>query len=244
MIRSHIRRPSPSLVISLIALFVALGGTGYAAMSLPKNSVGSKQLKRKAVTNSKLASNAVTGSKVKNDALTGSDILESSLGKVPAATSADRANSATHATSADSATNATHATSADSAPVPSVLAAGQTLRGTYAMRGDASGTTNDTAASAISFAVPLSAAPTVHIITLAAATPAGCTGNAANPGADPGNLCVFEGFAFNATALQTCNPLGGATCMSGTATRFGAGVVAAAAGAGVFDEFGTWAATG
>lgn len=46
--------PSPALVISLIALFVALGGTSYAAMTLPKNSVGTKQLKNGAVTAAKI----------------------------------------------------------------------------------------------------------------------------------------------------------------------------------------------
>ena len=48
-------RPSPAIVISLIALFVALGGTSYAAFSLPKGSVGSAQLKRRAVTPTKVA---------------------------------------------------------------------------------------------------------------------------------------------------------------------------------------------
>ena len=48
-------RPSPALVISLIALFVALGGTSYAAItSLPANSVGTKQLKNGAVTAAKI----------------------------------------------------------------------------------------------------------------------------------------------------------------------------------------------
>jgi hypothetical protein len=64
-------RPSPALVIALIALFVALGGTGYAALKLPKNSVGTKQLKN----------NAVTGVKVKNGSLTSSDFK---LGQIPA----------------------------------------------------------------------------------------------------------------------------------------------------------------
>ena|SRR5437016_8279849 len=52
-------RPSPALVISLIALFVALGGTGYAAIVLPKNSVGTKQLKNGAVTAAKISSSAL-----------------------------------------------------------------------------------------------------------------------------------------------------------------------------------------
>jgi hypothetical protein len=49
-------RLSPALVISLIALFVALGGTSYAAITtLPANSVGTKQLKTAAVTGTKLS---------------------------------------------------------------------------------------------------------------------------------------------------------------------------------------------
>jgi len=42
-------------VVSLLALAIALGGSAYAAVSLPRNSVGTKQLKKRAVTNSKLA---------------------------------------------------------------------------------------------------------------------------------------------------------------------------------------------
>ncbi len=38
MDRSVTRRLSPATVISLIALFVALGGTSYAALSIPRNS--------------------------------------------------------------------------------------------------------------------------------------------------------------------------------------------------------------
>jgi hypothetical protein len=40
--------------IGLLALFIALGGTSYAAAKLPKNSVGSSQIRSGAVTQSKL----------------------------------------------------------------------------------------------------------------------------------------------------------------------------------------------
>lgn len=49
------KRPSPALVISLIALFVALGGTSYAVSQLPKGSVGTQQLQNGAVTKSKIS---------------------------------------------------------------------------------------------------------------------------------------------------------------------------------------------
>jgi hypothetical protein len=54
----RIRRPSPAMCVALIALFVALGGTGYAAMNLPRDSVGTAQLKDGAVTRSKISARA------------------------------------------------------------------------------------------------------------------------------------------------------------------------------------------
>jgi hypothetical protein len=57
-------RPSPALVVSIVALIVALGGTSYAAFSLPKNSVGTRQLKNGAVTTGKLKNGAVTKAKL------------------------------------------------------------------------------------------------------------------------------------------------------------------------------------
>jgi hypothetical protein len=48
------RRPSPALVVACIALAVALGGTGYAAVRLAPESVGTAQLKDNAVVSSKV----------------------------------------------------------------------------------------------------------------------------------------------------------------------------------------------
>ncbi len=52
-----------SNVIATIALFVALGGAAVAA-GLPRNSVGTNQLKRGAVTAAKIRKQAVTGGKI------------------------------------------------------------------------------------------------------------------------------------------------------------------------------------
>jgi hypothetical protein len=62
--------PGPAFVISLVALFVALGGTSYAATRLPKNSVGAKQLKKDAVTAPKIKNGAVTAAKLNTAGLT------------------------------------------------------------------------------------------------------------------------------------------------------------------------------
>ena len=50
----HTRRPSASLVVATVALLVALGGAGYAVVSLPRNSVGTPQLKNSAVNSAKV----------------------------------------------------------------------------------------------------------------------------------------------------------------------------------------------
>src|SRR5829696_8101780 len=103
-------RPSPSMVVALIALFVALGGVSYAAITLPANSVGARQLKKDAVTNAKIKAKAVTGAKVAANTLTGANIVESSLDTVPTAANA------TNATNANNAANAAHAATADALP--------------------------------------------------------------------------------------------------------------------------------
>jgi hypothetical protein len=79
---SRLRRPSPATVISLIALFVALGGTAYA-LKLGRHSVGTRQLKFKSVGTKQLKNNAVSGAKVQDQTLDGSDINQATLTKVP-----------------------------------------------------------------------------------------------------------------------------------------------------------------
>jgi len=124
-----LRAPSPAFVISLIALFVALGGTSYAAItSLPRNSVGTKQLRKNAVTGAKIKNGAVTAAKVNTVGLTVPNALHatsaSSAASATTATNATHATSAvnaTHATSATNATNATDATSATTAANASAL---------------------------------------------------------------------------------------------------------------------------
>jgi hypothetical protein len=63
------RRPSAPLVVSFAALFVALGGVGYAASQLPPNSVGTAQLQNGSVGNFKLKSGSVGPRKIINGAV-------------------------------------------------------------------------------------------------------------------------------------------------------------------------------
>ena len=64
------RRPSPAMVVALIALFVALAGTAYAAQTINGGAI-KKQ--------------TIGGGKLKQDTLTGFQINTNKLGTVPAA---------------------------------------------------------------------------------------------------------------------------------------------------------------
>ena len=57
--------------IALAALFVALGGTSYAAFSLPAGSVGTPQLRNGAVTGRKLSKGAVTAASLDPKSIAG-----------------------------------------------------------------------------------------------------------------------------------------------------------------------------
>lgn len=76
------RRPSASLLIACLALFVALGGGAYA---VSKANVTSKQIKN----------GSVKGKDLKNDTVTGKQVKEESLGQVPSAASSDTAGDST-----------------------------------------------------------------------------------------------------------------------------------------------------
>ena len=65
------RSPRVANVVAFLALFVALGGISWAAIKLPKNSVGAAQIKK----------NAVTSAKVKNRTLLAKDFK---AGQLPA----------------------------------------------------------------------------------------------------------------------------------------------------------------
>jgi hypothetical protein len=88
------RRPSPAMAISLVALFMSLGGVGYAATQLPDNSVGTAQLKNNAVTYQKiepnsvgkvrLADGGVINSKLSNGSVSYKKIQPAAVGRVRA----------------------------------------------------------------------------------------------------------------------------------------------------------------
>lgn len=71
--RKRIQQPSPALVVACIALFVSLGGVGYAAAT-----IGTSDIKN----------GAVTGKKIKNRTITKKDISKATVSLLKGATGA------------------------------------------------------------------------------------------------------------------------------------------------------------
>jgi hypothetical protein len=72
------RMPSPAMVVSTVALIVALAGTAYA-VTAPKNSVKTKSIKNAAVKTSKLADAAVATAKLADGAVTTPKLAEAAV---------------------------------------------------------------------------------------------------------------------------------------------------------------------
>jgi hypothetical protein len=105
-----------------MALFVALGGVSYAALTLPKGSVGTEQLKPQAVSTAKIKDGAITANKIRDGAVGGAKVDASTLGEVPSAVHAsnsDRADSANRATFSSLAEEAGNAVTLAGAPADS-----------------------------------------------------------------------------------------------------------------------------
>ena len=75
------KRPSPALVVALLALIVALGGTSYAAAKLPKNSVGSKQVKNSSLQAKDIAPGAIGQTSIAPGAIGATSIAPGVIGE-------------------------------------------------------------------------------------------------------------------------------------------------------------------
>ncbi len=73
------RRPSAALIVALVALFLSLGGGAYAALSAPRNSVGTAAIRNGAVTAPKLRDHSVTALKVRPHSLLAVDFRPGQL---------------------------------------------------------------------------------------------------------------------------------------------------------------------
>lgn len=235
----------------MTALFVALGGTGYAGTTLlsstaaKKKSGDLKQDKKFFYTKGQSNKRFLGASATAVAALNANNAAH--------ATSADSATNAGHATSADSATNATnatnatHATSADTAGDSSklggvaaaqyetptaTLQSGNTEHGVFAGGGGASAYIN----LQIQFDPDLPAnLDTAHIIRVTGASATHCPGTGQ---AEAGYLCWYEKASSAVTFTNFGDPVRATT----GANKEGMNVFYSTTGASAY-VYGEWAVT-
>lgn len=230
---TKVGRPSYANVVSTLALFIALGGVSYAAVTLPANSVSSKQIKRGAVKNSDLGKSAVTGSKVKNGSLLSGDFKP---GQLPAgATGAQGLKG-------DKGDAGTNGTSGRDFTVETTLQPGQTEKGVYSAYGG--GPAGSAMSDSISFRVPLSAdisGGNVHWDAQGGgvADPTNCPGTSAAPQAAAGHLCLYETSFINRTFAPVLDPAANAE----GAGQLGFSVAFSIPTNGASWSYGSWAVT-
>jgi hypothetical protein len=162
-------------VVATLALFLALCGGSYAALKLPKNSVGPKQLKK----------NSVTSVKVKAGSLLTSDFKKSQRTKLVGPRGAQGAVG-------------------PAGPLTGTLPSKATLRGVYNVDFVATAV-DQIEGGSLNFPLHLPAKPTVQAIGVGGAPSANCAGSAANPQAAPGYLCVYKYLETNTTNFAICD---------------------------------------
>jgi hypothetical protein len=259
---NFMRIPRPRLsyanVIATIALFVALGGAAVAA-GLPKNSVGTNQLKRGAVSAAKLKRGAVTSGKIGPKAVTAgklganavlpgnlgdgiittnklsdSSVIASKIKNSVITTNKLNNGAVTNAKLADG--SVTLGKLADGvAPLLGTLKSGQTLRGVFDV-GSTAAAGEDLARGAVSLQFPLLNTPTVTVLEKGK-TSANCggLGGGSTPAATGGNLCIYITESSN---LDEAAPLA-----VENNNRLGFGLTAKAKAGGPFYAYGQWAVT-
>jgi hypothetical protein len=168
-------------VVATMALFLALGGSAYAAAQLPRNSVGARQLKK----------NAVTSAKVKNGSLLKADFKR---GELPAGAQGPKGDTGPTGRDGRDGRDGERGLKGDPGePGRSALSAlrtGETVTGTWAVTGTETGT----AYTGITFPVPApSPVDGVHVVVAGNdSSPAdGCTGSSTAPVSAPGFVCIY-----------------------------------------------------
>jgi hypothetical protein len=221
-------RPSPATVIASCALMVALSGVGYAAVVLPADSVGTRQLKNNAVVSSKVADHSLL-------------LRDFAFGQIPRGPRGSIGPAGPVGAPGPAGAAGATGPSGPAGSFGDSLPSGKTLRGSYVAEGTAAAA-NDVAAGEISFGVQLGSTPNAHFIKTGDPAPSGCPGNVASPAASAGNLCIYEGTNTNVKSNRDfADPV--TLTLGGSVRPWGAAVIVRASGAGDFSSSGSWAVT-
>jgi hypothetical protein len=215
-------RVSPAMVVAMLALLIAVGGSADAAKRL--------------ITGRDIKNASITGLDIRNKSLTAADIRGRLRGpRGPAGARGAQGPAGPQGAQGIQGIQGPPGTLSEN------LASGKTLSGNWVAGAVATGASGH-AWGAIEFNPPLASAPTGHLLAPGAAPTADCPGSLAAPAAAAGHLCVYSQVGVNQLNRSLCNPIANA-CSSTLANRYGTVVDLTSAAAGTFYTWGTWAVT-
>jgi len=234
--------------LAAAAIFLALSGTAVA-VTLPSGSVGTRQLHNGAVTSAKVRDGSLLARDFRVGELrrgpqgprgeTGPTGEPGPAG--PAGPSGPQGGAGAPGPQGPPGAQGPQGPRGPEVDLSGTLPSGETLRGVYrAAAGQTAAPSGTLAADTFSFAMPLTFDPAAHLVLAGAQPPSECPGAAAAPAAAPGNLCVYEAVAVNATGQAIVDP---STNIVGESSRYGATVQAVSNAPGYFVSTGTWAVT-
>jgi hypothetical protein len=147
------------MVISLVALFFAFGGVGYAATQLPRGSVGTRQLRENSVTWDKIAPRTIGNARI-NQALVQTRVTGSCAGSGGAITQiAQSGNVVCNPTSPKEFGSSSAATPVTA--TPTTVASRPLTTGSYLLLGDAYASNTGASASTVTCTLSVPGASTV-----------------------------------------------------------------------------------
>jgi hypothetical protein len=211
----RLARVSPSMVVAMLALFVAMGGTAVAAKSF--------------ITGKQIKNSSITGVDIKNKSLTAADIrgqlrgLRGLTGAAgPPGAKGDKGDPGRSALSP--------------------LQPGESVYGTIGAKYELSSAVE--VASNASLPVPAPVALDDAHVNVDGSDEGGnlCTGTSSTPTAPAGHVCVYPYFVQNVASGSPMGWIWG-TSDPATGSKWGFQVGYSAAAAGPVTFFGTWAYT-
>lgn len=204
-------------IIALLALFLALGGSSYAAASL----INGSKIKPHSIPKNRLTNAAIAG-------LRGNQGPQGPQGQ--------------QGQQGPQGVQGAQGAQGPPGPFPDGdLPANKTVRGDFGFGHNVPGGTGTLVnVTSISFGFRFAAPPTPHVILAGQTPPAECPGTVSAPEAASGNLCIYESDNANRASLDCFN----AQLQQNAADRTGAILrLLSLANSSTVESHGTWAAT-
>ncbi len=233
--RALARRVTPSMIIAIIALGVALGGSSVAANVT--QAIRGTQVAKNSLPGNRVQRGTLPADRLRPGSVTGRQVNEGRLGKVPRARIADTATTAANATALGAKPAAAYRTFSGQ-----VIPSGTTVTGAFGFSANVSGGTatelkevvslpglagNDLTDEAVNFG---------NAVAVGDPDPA-CAGRALAPTAPAGRVCIYLSASVGVGTVVTGEAI---PLLSGSRAGFVVHAIKADAATGVF---GTWAYT-